>query len=496
MRKIKYIILSTVLLTSIVFPTKKSLAGDIDKTKARQVAAYFMASQFGNKAITPQSLDQVYEFRNTVRDIATLYVFNTADKRGFVIVAGSDWSDPIVAYSTEGAFDPNNIPPNMMWWLNSQAEPIAYAQNTNLEASRQSLDAWKELEEERLPYFGQDAKAITRLLTSKWNQEPLYNNWCPTDAGGRCVTGCVATAMAQIIYYWKYPRTGKLTVVYANNGTTHEVNFAEQYYNYEIMADELTNSSPQATIDEVAKLNYHCGVSVRMNYSSESSGASSNDVPAAFRKYFKYEKDSMTMIDRTSAEYYNANNRLTPNEKDTNWVNALKAEILKKRPIYYSAYAPNSGIHARHAFVCDGWNSTVRTMHFNWGWGGSGDCWCNVYRSNLNAPGYLFTNEHKALIGLTPPVDSLANDPIAIQTIENPFAAEIYPNPASSQIVVSYQLSGNSDIDMMIFDAAGREVRRVALAPASNMVTVDVADLNPGIYICRLQGHSKKFIVK
>ena len=74
------------------------MAGDIDKTKARQVAAYFMASQFGNKAITPQSLDQVYEFRNTVRDIATLYVFNTADKRGFVIVAGSDWSDPIVAY--------------------------------------------------------------------------------------------------------------------------------------------------------------------------------------------------------------------------------------------------------------------------------------------------------------------------------------------------------------------------------------------------------------
>lgn len=495
MKKIKYIILSTILLASVVSPIKNASADNIDKTKARQVAAYFMASQFGNKAITAESMDQVYEFRNNVLDIATLYVFNTADKRGFVIVAGSDWADPIVAYSTEGAFDPNNIPPNMMWWLNSQSEPIAYAQNAQLEAPRQSVDAWQELEEERLPYFGQDSKAITRLLTSKWNQEPLYNNWCPSDAGGRCVTGCVATAMAQIIYYWQFPRTGKMSKIYINNGQTLEVNFAEQYYNYDIMADELSYSSPQETIDEVAKLSYHCGVSVEMNYSSQSSGASSNDVPGALRKYFKYEKDSMRLIDRTSGEFYNANNRTSPNAKDTNWVNAIKAEILKKRPVYYSGYAPNSGVHARHAFVCDGWNSTVSTLHFNWGWGGSGDCWCNVYRSNLNPPGYTFTNEHKAILGITPPVDSLPS-PVAIQTVDNPFATDIYPNPASTQINVSYQLSGNSDIDMQIFDATGREVRRIALSPASNMVTVDVDDLIPGIYICRLHGYSKKFIVK
>ncbi len=485
------------LFVSALSVVTTATAGDISKTKARQVGAYFMASQFGNKAITAESLEQVYEIKNTVRDIAALYVFNTADKRGFVIVSGSDCADPIVAYSTEGSFDPNNIPPNMMWWLNEQAAPIAYAQNNHIEATLANRDAWNELEEERLPYFGQNSKAITRLLTSTWNQEPLYNNWCPTDAGGRCVTGCVATAMSQIIYYWKYPRVGKSYKAYSSNGTLLEVNFAEQYYNYELMVDKLTSSSTEEQINEVAKLNFHCGVSVEMSYSSESSGASSEKVPEAFRKYFKYVQDSMNLIDRTSAEYYNANNRQTPNAKDTNWVNAIKDQILLKRPVYYSGYAPNSGVHARHAFVCDGWNSVARTLHFNWGWGGSGDCWCNVYRSNLNAPGYIFTNEHKALLGLTPPKDSIANsDPVNIQSVENPFVAQIYPNPTSSQITVSYRIEGNSDVDMQIFDATGREVRRVALAPSSNVVTVKVDDLNPGIYICRLQGHTQKFIVK
>lgn len=494
MRKIAKVFLSAMLLVSILSPVKNIQAGDIDKTKARQVAAYFLASQFGDKAITSQNLDQVYEFRNETRDITALYVFNTADKRGFVIVSGSDCADPIIAYSTEGAFDPNNIPPNMMWWLNEQAGPIIYAQNNSIEATSQNLDAWNELTEERLPYFGQDSKAITRLLTSKWDQSPLYNAMCPYDAGGQCVTGCVATAMAQIIYYWKYPVNPKGYKGYAWGGTAIEVNFAEVSYNYDLMVDELKPNTPTEQINEVAKLSYHCGVSVAMNYGSGSSGASSNDVPDAMRKYFKYVKDSLQLIDRTSAEYYNANNRTNPNAKDTNWVIAIKDQILKKRPVYYSGYAPGSGTHARHAFVCDGWNSVAGTLHFNWGWGGSGDCWCNVYRSNLNAPGYVFTDEHKAILGITPPADSITI--VGITTVEESVLAEVYPNPAEEQITVSYRLTGNAAAEMQVFDATGKIVRRVNVTPSSNQVTIDVANLRPGIYICRLQGNSAKFVVK
>lgn len=486
------------LLVSILTPAKSAVAGDIDNTKARQAGAYFLASQFGDKAITAQSLEQVYEIRNTERDVAALYVFNTANKRGFVVVSGSDCVNPIVAYSTEGSFDPTNIAPSLQWWLNDQAKPIIYAQNNDIVASAESAAAWKVLEEERLPYFGQNSKAITRLLTSKWNQEPLYNNMCPTDAGGRCVTGCVATAMAQIIYYWKYPRTGKYTHAYSWDGTVLEVNFAEAYYDYDNMVDELTSASTQEQINAVALLNYHCGVSVDMSYSSNTSGASSNSVENALKKFFKYAKDSTSMITRSDTRYNNPNSTSTPNSKDTLWVNDIKAQIMKGRPVYYSGYSPSSGEHDRHAFVCDGWNDANSMMHFNWGWGGSGDCWCNVYKSKLQPSGnmsyYNFTSEHKALLGITPPKDSLPD--VGVLTVEEPTIAEIYPNPAKEQIIVSYRLTGNANSEMQVFDIAGREVKRIAVSPASNYVTVSVGDLRPGVYICRLQGHSSKFIVK
>lgn len=497
MKIIGRILVSAMLCVSILAPFKSAVAGDINKTKARQVGAYFLAAQFGNKAITSQSLNQVYEFRNEERDIATLYVFNTADNRGFVIVAGTDCVDPIVAYSTEGAFDPNNIPPAMMWWLNCQAEPISYAQNNHLEPLSNYVASWKELENEALPYFGTDSKAIIKLTTSTWNQEPLYNNMCPIDptTNQRSVTGCVATAMAQILYYWKYPRVGKKTSVYSWEGRDISVNFAEAYYDYDNMVDALSYSSTQQQINAVALLSYHCGVAVKMNYHSAASGANSEDVPKALYRYFKYEEDSLQMLSRSDGQFYNPNCISSPNDKDTLWVNTIKKEIMNKRPVYYSGASPNSqGEHSRHAFVCDGWNSVNKQLHFNWGWGGSGDCFCNVFRAQLQVGSYNFTNENKIIIGITPPADSLTT--VGITTVEEPAITEVYPNPAKEQITVSYHLNGNSSADMQIFDIAGREVKRTKVYSASNIVTISVSDLRPGVYICRLQGHSSKFIVK
>ena len=497
MRKTGYFFMSLMLCVSILLPAKNITAGNIEKTKARHAGAYFLASQFGDKAITAESLKQVYEFTNNISDVATLYVFNTADDRGFVIVSGSDCTDPIVAYSTEGSFDPNNIPPNMMWWLNEQADFIAYTQNNQIAPAKETLAAWEELDNELLPYFGQNSKEIIRLTTSKWNQEPLYNNMCPIDptTGQRSVTGCVATAMAQIIYYWKYPLKGKGTWSYTWQGTTLEVVFTEAFYNYNNMVDQLTGSSTSAQINEVAKLGYHCGVAVEMDYGSNASGASSARVPTAFWKFFKYDKDSLRIIYRADSRYNNPNSTTSPNTKDSNWVNDIKYHILKKRPVYYAGHSESGGTHARHAFVCDGWNTVTKTMHFNWGWGGSGDAWCNVYRSNLTAPNYVFTDEHIAVIGITPPKDSLPAD-VNIVTVENPTISEIYPNPAQDQITVCFQLNGNANTAMQIFDIAGREVKRTVVSPASNYVTISVKDLRPGVYICRLQGHSAKFIVK
>ena len=506
MKKITKLFLSAILIISVLAPIKQASADDIDQKTARQVGAYFLASQFGDKAITPSSLEQVYSIENSDLDKTAIYVFNTADKRGFVVVSGSECVDPIIAYSTEGSFDPNNIAPGLQWWLNDQAEPIIYAQNNAIEASEESTIAWRTLIDEKLPYFGSNTKdnEIIRLLTSTWNQEPLYNAMCPVDNTGHLsVIGCVATAMAQIMYYWRYPRKGNSSVAYLNSGQYIEADFSAAYYDYDNMVDALTSSSTQEQIDAVALLSYHCGVSVKMGYSSESSGAVSADVPKAMYKYFKYVQDSIKFVERKNTQYYNANSTTAPNEKDTLWVNMLIKQIKMKRPVYYSGHDNNGGTHSGHAFVCDGWNPNSKTMHFNWGWGGAGDCWCNVYKSNLKPQGgslssYKFSSSHAVITGITPPLDSIPENlrPVSINTVDDPFAAAIYPNPASEQITVSYTIPAGQNAELQVFDVTGRCVKQMTVTSNSNQVTVSVADLRPGVYVCRLQGYSKKFIVK
>ncbi len=500
MNKINRILLSILLITNVIISGKDINANNIDKTRARDVAAYFLSSQFGDKSITANTLRLVYEIPNAELNIPALYVFNADDERGFVIVSGSDCVSPIVAYSTDGSFDPNNIPPNMMWWLNEQVQPIVYAQNNELEAVDEVKASWRQLDEQALPYFGTSSKATKVLLTSTWNQWPLYNNMCPVMNGNHSVTGCVATAMAQIIYYWRYPIEGKASNSYSWNGTTVSADFSNTHYDYDNMVDALTSSSTQEQIDAVALLSFHCGVSVNMYYTDSLSGTSSDKVPKAFRMYFKYHKDSMDYISRSDAPYYNANSTTTANAKDSAWVDVIRAEIIKNRPVYYSGKDPNGGQHAGHAFVCDGYNDQTGTLHFNWGWGGSGDCYCNVYKSKLKPSnsiggrGYNFTADHRACIGITPPKDSIQN--VGIREVETPFTAAIYPNPANERITVSYQLSDDNNATMQIFDIAGLLVEEKTLTHASTQITINVSGYTPGIYVCRIGGYSKKFIVK
>ena len=103
---------------------------------------------------------------------------------------------------------------------------------------------------------------------------------------------------------------------------------------------------------------------------------------------------------------------------------------------------------------------------------------------------------NRAVVGITPPQDSINNHNVAIDGVENPFIGGIYPNPASTQVTVSYMLNDNSAAMMQIFDAAGRVVSEVKLSPVSTQVTIPVNNLRPGIYFCRLNGHTQKFVVR
>lgn len=503
-------VLSILLVVSILAPASRAVAGNVDGKKARNVAAHFMAARLGNKAISAENIKLVYEIPNVEKGIPTMYAFNTADKSGFVIIAGTDCIDPVLAFSTDGPLDPNNIPPAMQWWLREQANMIAVCQNEELEPTVDARMSWEALEERTSSAVSKGTKAASYLLKTKWNQNYPFNILCPpaTNAGrdvrGRAYVGCVATAMSQIMRYWEYPRVGQGsytdTVKTVGVDTVITINFGDAYYNYDMMPYKVYDTTPYEQIYEIAQLGYHCGVSVNMGYDGDGSGTRSVIVHKSFTDYFKYVSDGIQNLSRDLPRYRNSEYTTNPNAKDTIWVNLIADEILQKRPVYYSGYSPDGGQDAGHAFVCDGWDPQTNTLHFNWGWGGSGDSWCNVYTGQLKPSSrhggttYNFYETHRVIIGITPPQDSIHL--VSVEEPEDPFVSSIYPNPSSTQVTVSYMLNDDSPAKMQLFDAAGRVVKEVEVSPVGTQVTIPVDNLHPGIYFCRLNGYTRKFVVR
>lgn len=220
------------------------------------------------------------------------------------------------------------------------------------------------------------AKDVAPLLSTTWNQGCGYNSQCPVDVAGPCgkvYTGCVATAMAQVIRYFQYPAHGVGNKCYTHY-TYGELcaDFAAATYNYALMPNGSGNT-------EVAKLMFHCGVSVNMGYSPTGSGAYSSSVPIAMRNYFDFKN----VILASKGSY-----------TVSTWHKILKNEIDNSRPIYYAGNGTGG-----HAFVFDGYQGSDY-FHINWGWGGSYNGY--FYTNDLTPGSNNFTNWQNAVIGAIP----------------------------------------------------------------------------------------------
>ena len=293
------------------------------------------------------------------------YVFNSSGKE-FVIVAADESMEPIIGYSDESNFDETNMPPAMVDYLEDMRLKILQIRKNKAGASKKVTSRWGEFKKgnknkneetkdsDGSPGGGSGSGAsssVKPLVKTKWHQWPLYNNLCP--AG--CPTGCVATAMAQVMNYNGFPNTGtgSHTSSEAENGVRPTANFGETTYRWDLMPQRLTSDSTTEEIDAVATLMRHCGISVNMNYAPGGSGAATADVKDALKDHFKYDSN-IKIYDNT------------PNS--SNWTNLLKTEISNKMPVVYRGGSPNGG----HAFVCDGYDNNG-LFHFNWGWNGSSD---------------------------------------------------------------------------------------------------------------------------
>ncbi len=494
MKKLCFSVVSMVVLLLATMVSNPAGAGIVPEKKARQAGAYFLAAQFGTKAINAKTVDLVYTIQNAELDVPAIYFYNTP-LGGFVMVAGVDSFDPIIGYSDEAQFNPTNISPAMLSFLNGYVQPIVAMQNSKAVAAPQIQEQWDQLLEERLPYFG-SAKAIDRLTTSKWDQGWPYNAMAPTWGGEDCPTGCVATAMAQIMYYWGYPKKGYGNKSYVPSSHmamgSLEANFGQTIYRYDLMGDDMKSENDQEKIDAVALLNYHCGVAVSMDYDPAGSGAVTRQyLKFAMENYFKYKR-GVTMIDRSVRPF--RNDGTTPNASDTLWCDTLRNEIANDRPVFYTgADLSSTGADARHAFILDGYNSMNKLFRFNWGWGYmDNSCWCNVYTSALPAAGYNFHAEHTAFIFMQPPDDSLN---VSITEVEAPSMLPAYPNPATSEVHLPYQMNQNA-AELAIYNMEGRLVEKRTVYGASNEAVIDVTNYPQGVYVYRLGGTARKFVVK
>jgi hypothetical protein len=306
-----------------------------------------------------------------------------------VIVSGDDLAVPVLGYSEKGAYVPENLPSNFAYWMDYLQQQIVWAIENQIPPSEEMKMRWKAC----LEGNGASLRAATEvsplLENIEWDQWPPYNNLCPIDpsTGLRSVTGCVATAMAQIMRYHQWPEKGTGTIpAYTTSSGIEipEVNIDNYDYNWDNMLPQYSYSSnPPASEEAVANLMYHCGTSVKMDYKSSGSGSLLSGIELI--TYFSYDKSIQ--------------NKRRSRYTDDEWHAILKSQIDSRLPVYYSGY-PESG--AGHAFVCDGYREDEQGLmfHFNWGWSGSANGYyvttaLTPFTYNFNYDQTIFTNIKK-----------------------------------------------------------------------------------------------------
>ena len=321
--------------------------------QAACVASEFLSSkntpavrrmQQAEKAATVTAPVEIAYTQMQVDNEPAVYVFNGED--GFVLVSAEDDARAILGYSDHGRFDATDMPKNMQFWLQMYADELASKPTPTLKGRVQRRTA---------AHVQATYPTISPILGEvEWGQDEPYNNLCPTVGGERSVTGCVATAISQIMYAHKYPAKGIGSKTYTteSHGLRLNVNFGATTYDWGNMLPYYKNNYNSTQANAVATLMYHVGVAADMDYDPDGSGAISSAALANMGTYFGYDKGIQTL----PKDYM----------KEEDILNAIVADLEIGHPVYVSGATKNK---EGHAFVCDGIKSDGY-LHINWGWDG------------------------------------------------------------------------------------------------------------------------------
>lgn len=282
--------------------------------------------------------------------VCGLYVFSLGEQGGFIIVSNDDLTLPILGFSENGTLDLENMSDEQHAWLQGYADEIVWLRQHTIDNPLPNLTNTRA--------GSHDKETIEPLVTTAWNQRSPYNNLCPEYASGKkAVTGCVATAMAQVMNYHKWPEAETKAIPgYQDAYGADHLPLEATTFDWGNMLDTYSGSETAEQNTAVAELMLYCGYSVEMNY-GPSSGSYITKVAPALKNYFGYNSTA-TYLSRSSYS----------NDK---WEDIIYHELASKRPVLYGGQSTGGG----HAFVCDGYRHEYATdyFHINWGWGGKSD---------------------------------------------------------------------------------------------------------------------------
>lgn len=352
-------------------------AAPVDEAAACRVATRYMAQTATGKMFHSSSslrLVHAEPWNGDARHV-DYYVFNATDGSAFVIIAGDDRAEAVLAVG-DGSLDMGDLPCNLRWMLGSYKEQLEWLHD--------NPDA---VVERGVPY---NDVTIVPLLTSTWGQTEPYYNECPIYKGERCVTGCVATAMAQVMYYWRFPQRAPSLSGYQTR--THRFNvpsLPSRRMEWDLMLNNyVATPYNYAQSDAVAALMRYCGQSVRMDYSPDGSGAYVNQQLSGM-KAFGYNPGAKEL----------AKGNYTYEE----WDALLQEELLAGHPVLYSGSDPAAG---GHAFVVDGYYDGK--YHVNWGWNGTGNGYFAL--GAFVVRNYSFQASQLILYGIYPTTEAETQD--------------------------------------------------------------------------------------
>ena len=341
MRKSLLLILCA-LISCVLWATSR------DAQEAQQLAAVFLQSNVHHLASAAQQAPLTL-CHTTAQENGqpAFYVFNRGTDGGFVIVSAESRTHTILGYANSGHFDEATMPSNMRTWLDGYKEAINYAstlpERTNPQRAKRAPKTYT---------------PVAPLCSTQWGQDEPYNLQCPTDNGQLCVTGCVATAAAQIMKYHNYPTKGKGTHSYYWRDTVQlTANFGSTTYNWSQMLNTYSSSATTAQKNAVATLMLHCGIACDMLYGTGTSSAYTPYMISALVNNFRYNAAIKTLCKDYIGE--------------SAFLEGVIADLQAGYPCFFNGRTKNN---EGHAFICDGLDANG-LVHINWGWYG----YCDNY---------------------------------------------------------------------------------------------------------------------